>query len=160
MYVFVFVVNSFFKEFVSAISRASSSNSLARWPPDLIAVVNNFIDLSSISLLICSLILSNVLEKDSVPKALAVAWDLLKSDAQESSKIVTLLKFDEVLGFKLENHVGYEIPQKVQDLAKMRNEYRKAGIWDKADQVRKEVESLGFVIEDKPNGQFKIKRKL
>ena len=95
-----------------------------------------------------------------MPKALAVAWDLLKSDAQESSKIVTLLKFDEVLGFKLENHVGYEIPQKVQDLAKMRNEYRKAGIWDKADQVRKEVESLGFVIEDKPNGQFKIKRKL
>ncbi|HLB52024.1 cysteine--tRNA ligase [candidate division WWE3 bacterium RIFCSPHIGHO2_12_FULL_38_15] len=96
----------------------------------------------------------------NMPKALAVAWDLLKSDFPESSKIMTLLKFDEVFGFKLENHVGYEIPQKVQDLAKMRNEYRKAGIWDKADQIRKEVEALGFVIEDKPNGQFKIKRKL
>ncbi|OGC48985.1 hypothetical protein A3A69_01810 [candidate division WWE3 bacterium RIFCSPLOWO2_01_FULL_37_15] len=96
----------------------------------------------------------------NMPKALAVAWDLLKSESPESSKIMTLLKFDEVFGFKLENHVGYEIPQKVQDLAKMRNEYRKAGIWDKADQVRKEVESLGFVIEDKPIGQFRIKRKL
>jgi len=95
----------------------------------------------------------------NMPKAIAIVWDLLKSEMPEASKIATLLQMDTVLGLEIENYVGFEVPQRVLDLAKVRQEYRKSGIWDKADLVRKEMASLGFIIEDKGN-DYKIKRKL
>ena len=52
------------------------------------------------------------------------------------------------------------IPQKIEDLAKTRSEYRKNGIWDKADIVRKQISEMGYVVEDTPNGKYKVKRKL
>jgi cysteinyl-tRNA synthetase len=95
----------------------------------------------------------------NMPKVIALVWDLLKSEVPEASKVVTLLKFDEVLGLDMENYVGFEIPQKVLDLAKIRFEYRKNGIWDKADSLRREIEGLGFVVEDKDK-DYKVKRRL
>lgn len=95
----------------------------------------------------------------NMPKALAVVWELIGSDESNGTKLVTLLRFDKVLGLDLDKHVGYEIPQKVADYARTRLEYRKAGIWDKADDMRKKVEELGFLIEDAPEG-YKIKKKL
>ena len=93
----------------------------------------------------------------NMPKAIAVVWDMLKSDIREDNKIKTVLKFDEVLGLNLENYVGFEIPQKVMDLAKTRLEYRKSGIWDKADLIRREIEDMGYIVED--HGiSYKIKR--
>lgn len=97
----------------------------------------------------------------NMPKAFSVIWEMLKSETvAEEVKVVTMLKFDEVLGLKLDNFVGYEIPEKIHTLVRTRDAYKKAGIWDKADAVRKEIESLGFAVEDTPNGQYKIKRKL
>lgn len=96
----------------------------------------------------------------NMPTALAIVWDLLKSNVSEQSKIVTLLKFDEVLGLNIENYIGYEVPQKVLDLARSRFEYRRNGIWDKADFIRREIESLGYTIEDKGPSDYKIKRKI
>jgi cysteinyl-tRNA synthetase len=95
----------------------------------------------------------------NMPTAIAVVWDLLKSNISEQSKVRTLLKFDEVLGFNLENYVGYEVPKKVQDIARNRFEYRRSGIWDKADLLRREIEDMGFVVEDKGDS-YKIKRKI
>ena len=96
----------------------------------------------------------------NLPKALAVLWDMLKSEIPEPEKLMTALKMDEVLGFNLVDYVGFEIPQKIEDLAKTRSEYRKNGIWDKADIVRKQISEMGYVVEDTPNGKYKVKRKL
>jgi cysteinyl-tRNA synthetase len=52
-----------------------------------------------------------------------------------------------------------EIPKNVLDLAKMRNEYRKNGIWDKADVIRRQMLELGYLVEDLPNSDFKVKKK-
>jgi cysteinyl-tRNA synthetase len=95
----------------------------------------------------------------NIPEALAVFWELVKSNMSETSKLNTILKMDEFLGLKLQEHIGVEIPKNVEDLARMRSEYRKNGIWDKADVLRKQIESLGYAIEDLPNENFKIKRK-
>jgi len=95
----------------------------------------------------------------NVPEALAVFWELVKSNISETSKLNTILKMDEFLGLKLQEHIGVEIPKNVEDLARMRSEYRKNGIWDKADVLRKQIESLGYTIEDLPNENFKIKKK-
>ena len=55
---------------------------------------------------------------------------------------------DEVLGLGLLNYVGYDIPVAVLDLAKLRWEYKKQGIYDKADFIRREIEKLGFEVLD------------
>ncbi len=96
----------------------------------------------------------------NMPEALAVFWELIKSTTPESSKLNTILKMDEVLGLRLQEHIGVEIPENILNLAKMRNEYRKNGIWDKADMVRKQINDLGYVVEDSQTGSFKVKKKL
>ena len=93
------------------------------------------------------------------PKAVSVVWDLLKSNVAESSKIVTLLRMDDILGLNLVDHVGFEIPADVANLAKMRDYYRRSGIWDKADQLRRQIEAAGYVVEDSKD-IYKVKRKL
>lgn len=96
----------------------------------------------------------------NIPQALAVAWDTLKSNLNESTKLVTILKMDQVLGLRLEEYMGFEIPQKVTDLANTRLEYRKNGIWDKADLLRRKIEEMGYLLEDQPGNKYKIRRKL
>jgi len=96
----------------------------------------------------------------NIPEALAACWDMLKSNLTEPTKLATILKMDKVLGLKLEDAIGYEIPQQVLDLAKTRQEYRKSGIWDKADQVRKQIQELGYAVEDLEDGKIKVKRKI
>jgi cysteinyl-tRNA synthetase len=96
----------------------------------------------------------------NMPKAMATLWDMLKSDLPEPEKLVTALKMDEVLGFNIVDYIGFEIPQKVTDMANTRAEYRKAGIWDKADIIRKQISEMGYVVEDLPNNKFKLKRKM
>lgn len=95
----------------------------------------------------------------NVPEALSVTWELMKSNVSDASKLNTILKMDDFLGLKLQEHIGYEIPEKVLNLAKMRKEYRRNGIWDKADVLRKEAGDLGYIIEDLPSGDFKVKKK-
>lgn len=103
---------------------------------------------------------NNALTNDlNMPKAIAVVWEVLKSELDESVKILTLLKMDEVLGLGIEEYVGFQIPEKVKNLAKMRWAYRQQGIFDKADQMRKEMAEMGFVIEDGKN-DYKVRRKL
>ena len=95
----------------------------------------------------------------NIPEALAVFWELMKSTIPEESKLNTILKLDEFLGLRLQEHIGVEIPKNVLELAKMRGEYRKNGIWDKADVLRKQVSDLGYVVEDLPSGDYKVKKK-
>lgn len=94
----------------------------------------------------------------NMPEALAVVWELLKSDISESRKLQTLLALDEVLGLDIKGHLVYETPQHIVDLAKTRQQYRKSGIWDKADQIRKQIVEAGYEIEDIPDGSYKLKR--
>ena len=95
----------------------------------------------------------------NMPKAVSVVWDLVKSDVAEASKIKTLLEMDKVLGLDIENYVGFEVPADVVNLARTRFQYRKSGIWDKADLLRRQIEDKGFVVEDTGN-DFKLKRRV
>lgn len=94
----------------------------------------------------------------NMPKAVSVVWDLIKSDIPEGDKVQTLIHFDQILGLDLQDYIGYEIPQEVIDLARTREEYRKNGIWDKADVIRKRIEEQGFKIEDTIEG-YKLKKR-
>ena len=94
----------------------------------------------------------------NMPKALSVTWDLVKSELEEDIKVATLLKFDEVLGFGFDALIGFEVPKEVDDLARTRWEYKKVGIWDKADFIRRQIDEMGFTVDDTTEG-YRVKKK-
>lgn len=99
----------------------------------------------------------------NMSKALAVMWELVKSDYPASAKAESLFKFDKVLGLDLKNQTARqklqksEIPQEVLELVKERDELRKQRRFHLADQLRNRVKKLGYDVEDK-QGKTEIKR--
>ncbi len=88
----------------------------------------------------------------NIALALAVVWDLVKSDAR--GKAATLLEFDKVLGLDLKKYIGkkIKIPEKIKKLAAEREKARKEKDFKKADALRKEIEKNGFLVEDMASG--------
>ncbi len=97
----------------------------------------------------------------NMPKALAVVWELVKSDYPTSAKAETLFKFDKVLGLKLseveKKLKNEDIPQEVLSLIKERDGLRKEKRFHLADQLRNKIKKLGYDVEDK-QGKTEIKR--
>lgn len=93
-------------------------------------------------------------------KALAVVWDLIKSEYPGHAKLRSLLKFDQILGLKLNEtwEQARNIPDVVSRFIGLREEARKAKDFIKADELRKQIENEGYLIEDTPDG-FRIKKK-
>jgi len=90
----------------------------------------------------------------NTPQALAVLWELVKSDLPSSEKAATILEMDKVLGLGLEKYVAkpLEIPEKVKKLLEHRENARISGDFKKSDELRHEIKKLGFEIEDTITG--------
>lgn len=97
----------------------------------------------------------------NMPRALAVVWDLVKSELPPATKKATLLQYDRVLGLGLAEWKPVEdvIPEPVLVLAHQRQEARAAKRWADADALRKQVGELGYEIEDTPQGPRVRKKK-
>lgn len=94
----------------------------------------------------------------NLPKALALAWKLVKDQTfPTSAKHQTLLFMDEVLGLGIAKTEHLKIPVEVKKMVRERERLRGEGIWEEADEVREKVERWGYEIEDTPQGP-KIKR--
>jgi len=89
----------------------------------------------------------------NTPQALALIWELLKTSKTNGKKKATVLKFDEVLGLELGKIRQEEIPTNIKGLAKKREQARKEKKWSESDKLRKEIENLGFTVEDTSDGQ-------
>lgn len=89
-----------------------------------------------------------------MPKALALTWDLIKSNLPGSAKIDCLFAFDRVFGLKLREfwQEARKIPVHVQKLVEKREMYRKKQDFKKADQLRQKIKEMGYLIEDTPDG--------
>jgi cysteinyl-tRNA synthetase len=70
----------------------------------------------------------------------------------------TFQKIDGVLGFGLEKIKAEKIPEEIKKLLTEREQARGAKDWKRADEVRGEIEKLGFTVEDTAEGQ-KVKSK-
>lgn len=94
----------------------------------------------------------------NTPKALAVVWELAKSDYPTAAKAHSLFKMDKILGFNLQEaslHIKNQqgiIPDEIQALLKERKELRRMRNFNAADQVRSQIEKMGYEIEDGKNG--------
>ncbi len=90
----------------------------------------------------------------NVPRALAVAWDVLRGDLPGAVKRATLVRFDDVLGLGLAAWVPREavVPPEVRALADARAAARRAKRWAEADRLRAELAAAGWDMEDQPDG--------
>lgn len=95
----------------------------------------------------------------NLPQALAILWELVKSDLPESEKADQILKIDQILGLGLLGFLGkkLEVPAEVQELVDQREEMRKSGDFKQSDKIRQEIKKLGFILEDTREGP-KIKK--
>ncbi len=96
------------------------------------------------------------LEDDfNIPKALAVVWDLSKSQISDAEKLATVLDFDKVLGLGLQialekSKKKSEVDPKIAELVGQREVARKNKDWATADKLRQQLETeFGFKVSDK-----------
>ena len=84
------------------------------------------------------------------PQALALAYELLKSDLAPGVKKATLLKFDEAFGLGLGIWVpkAVEVPDNVRVVADLRWAARDNKNWAEADRLRGELTTLGWSMKD------------
>ena len=96
----------------------------------------------------------------NMPRAVAVTWDLVKSDLPPATKKATVLYFDTVLGLRLADWQPEEtvIPDKIIVLVAARQQARQEKRWQDADSLREQVTTSGYEIEDTPQGP-RVKRK-
>jgi cysteinyl-tRNA synthetase len=97
----------------------------------------------------------------NMPQAVAVLWEMLKSEIADNQKLSLVLAWDQVFGLNLKNPPQVpktEIPEEVTELAKEREELRKKRKFEEADLVRKRLLNMGYLIEDTPKG-YKIVKK-
>lgn len=90
----------------------------------------------------------------NTPRAVALTWELVRSDLDAAAKTATLLHFERVLGLGLTAGVATEpaIPDAILALVRVRERARGAGRWAEADAIRDQVLASGFAIDDTAEG--------
>ncbi len=90
----------------------------------------------------------------NMPRALALTWDLVKSDLPDPAKKATLLEFDRVFGLRLDEWQPVEaaVPDEILALAEKRQHARQEKCWAEADALRDQIRDAGYEVEDTPEG--------
>ena len=84
-----------------------------------------------------------------MPGALALTWEMARSDLSAATKLALIQKFDEALGLELMKVVvEYEAEPEAEEQLLRRNRLRKAGEYEDADRIRAGLEDAGYVVED------------
>jgi len=96
----------------------------------------------------------------NLPRALAVAWELLRGDSSPAAKRETLSLLDRVLGLGLPAWQPREedVPASIRELAEARKAARAARDWNEADRLRAALQAAGWDVEDGPSGYALKKR--
>lgn len=101
--------------------------------------------------------LDHISDDLDMPKALALVWDIIKDDnISDKEKYDLILDFDKVFSLNLKQE-KIKIPEEIINLANEREIYRKEKNFKKSDEIRKIIESKGYIIKDEEEG-FLIKK--
>ena len=98
----------------------------------------------------------------NMPRALAVAWDLVRSELADPVKKATILEFDRVMGLGLGSWRPSEIviPEEILQLVQRRQVARKEKLWHEADAIRDKITDAGYEVEDTPQGPRVRRRRM
>lgn len=91
----------------------------------------------------------------NLPRALAVLWELVRSDLPPSTLKATVDSFDTVLGLGLRDWTAasFDIPEDVRVLLDARERARAERDWASADRIRDSLRAQGWRVEDTTEGQ-------
>ncbi len=109
---------------------------------------------------------THALEDDlNLPQALAVVWDLVKSEEDLSVQGATLLAMDAVLGLgfrevmeRAQVERAITPPPEVLALAEARDTARREKRWEASDALRVQLRALGWDIQDEKEGGYTLSR--
>lgn len=86
--------------------------------------------------------------------AIAVLWEVLKSDVSPAEKTIAVREMDQVLALGLAEQIGKQpkAPDEVIGLAEQRLQVRAAKDWQKSDELRDQIKALGWEVKDGADG--------
>ncbi len=88
----------------------------------------------------------------NMPLAMSVVWDVVKNPVKSKKFAELLLKFDEVLGLRIDQKEELELPNEIKDILEKRKVARENKDWAKSDELRDKLLELGYVVKDTKNG--------
>jgi cysteinyl-tRNA synthetase len=95
----------------------------------------------------------------NMPRAMAIVQEMLKSKISDVQKYSTIMDFDRVLGLRLDALDQYQaLPAALQKLVDARQQARKEKDFATSDQLRAEIEALGYQVQDTPDGMKVVKK--
>ena len=97
----------------------------------------------------------------NMPAAMSVVWEVVRAEEKSPKLAELLLKFDTVLGLKIEEETKKqveEIPQEILNLVDQRKIARENKDWIKSDELRELINQKGYDIKDTKQGT-EVKRK-
>ncbi|MFA5249594.1 MAG: cysteine--tRNA ligase [Candidatus Paceibacterota bacterium] len=93
----------------------------------------------------------------NMPQALAAAWEVVKDkELSKGEKYALLTDFDKVFGLdldKVETKKEEEVPEEIKKLVDLRGQARQQKNWAESDRIRDQIKTLGYEVEDTPQGQ-------
>ena len=88
-----------------------------------------------------------------LPRALALTWQLVRSDLPVNLKLKVLLQYDKVLGLGLDTvPERFSVPAEVAHLSEKRSRLRQEARYQEADALRARLDNEGYVVADTPSG--------
>ena len=90
----------------------------------------------------------------NMPVAMSVVWDVIKNPSKSKELADLLMKFDTVLGLKINEtpKVEDKIPEEVLELVEKRKKARSNKDWNLSDRLREEINKLGYTVKDEKDG--------
>ena len=91
----------------------------------------------------------------NMPAAMGVVWEVVRNEKKSPKLANLLLKFDTVLGLKINEETTKEqkmIPEEILRLAQERKIARENKDWAKSDELRDLIRSKGYEIKDTKEG--------
>ena len=90
----------------------------------------------------------------NMPLAMGVVWEVIRNDKKSPKLAKLLLKFDSVLGLKIDEkeEAKQEIPKEILTLTEERKKARENKNWEESDRIRDLIKEKGYEIKDTKEG--------
>lgn len=91
----------------------------------------------------------------NMPVAMSIVWELIKYPNKSQKIAKLLLKFDTVLGLKIDKKINNneeQLPQEILEMIEKRKKAREEKNWKLSDEIRDELKKLGYNVKDEKDG--------
>ena len=89
----------------------------------------------------------------NMPLAMSYVWETVKYEKKNEEVAKLLKKFDSVLGIEIDKtEEKEEIPENIMQLVEARKKAREEKNWAKSDELRDQINKLGYSIKDTKDG--------